>query len=68
MRNYIADPTSSAALGAFDRELKRMHRDADRLLSQRRSGCSDPREEARILARYKGSLARLLRERLEGEN
>lgn len=67
MRNYISDPTSSRALGAFDRELRQMHRDADRLLSLRRSGQGSAAEEQRVIRRYGGNLRRMLLERLEGE-
>lgn len=67
MRNYISDPTSNRALGAFDRELKQMHRDANRLLSLRRSGQLTPAEEQRVIRRYGGNLRRMLLERLEGE-
>lgn len=68
MRNFFTDPTSSAALGNFDRELKRMRRDAERVRSLKRSGCLTLKEEQRILGRYKGTLRRLLEEELDGSS
>lgn len=62
MKNRFNDPTSGAALGAFDRELKKMYKTAERVRSLRRSGQMSWEEERRIRSQFKGTLLKLFDE------
>lgn len=54
MRTNRNDPTANAAIGAVDRELKRMRREAERLRALRQRGQLTPEQEEQARARYTG--------------
>lgn len=54
MRMNRNDPTANAAIGAVDRELKRMRREAEHLRTMRQRGHLTPEQEERARARYTG--------------
>lgn len=64
MSNYYSDPTANAAIGAVDRELKLMRKEAERIRSLRQRGQLTPGEEARARRRFAGIYRRLLLEAL----
>ena len=65
MRTNRNDPTANAAIGAVDRELKRMRREAERLRALRRRGHLTPAQEERVRARYTGIFRHIWTEVME---
>jgi len=64
MRNYRNDPTANAAIGAVDRQLKRMRKEAEQLGRLRRAGKLTHEEEMKARARFRGIFKHLLDEQL----
>ena len=61
-----ADPTANRAVGALERELKMMRREAERIRALRRSNLLTPEEERRARRRFRGIYRPLLEKALMG--
>lgn len=66
MSNYDSDPTANAAIGAVDKELRRMRREAAQLRKRREQGRLTRAEELSARRRFRGIYRRLLEEALGG--
>lgn len=62
--SHYSDPTASAAIGAVDRELRRMRKEARRLRQLRDQGRLTREEELEARWRFKGIYRRLLEDAL----
>ena len=52
--SYYADPTANAAIGAVDREIRILRRQAGQIRRRRRQGLLTPQEEARARRLFVG--------------
>lgn len=65
MSSYCSDPTANSAIGAVDREINRMRREAARLGRLRRRGLLSSTDEAEARKQFTGIYRRLLTEALK---
>ncbi len=65
MSNYRSDPTANAAIGAVDRELKMMRKEAERLGQRYRKGLLTVAEETAARKKFIGIYRRLLTDALK---
>ena len=60
-----SDPTANAAIGAVDRQLRRMRREAEHIASLRRQGRFTPEMEAEARRRFIGIFRPILEKALQ---
>lgn len=65
MRFHRSDPTANAAIGAVDKELKQMRKEAERLRSLRRSNRLTPAQEEQARRRFTGIFRPIWKEVME---
>ena len=64
MNNY-SNPTANGAIGAVDREIRKMCKQAEQIMRRRQRGLLTPEELAAARKQFVGIHALLLREALE---